>query len=159
VAQIDKRVHRVPCPTCGAPIGRVCKRPSQHAAWAPHAPRVEAARDAGLLNDAPPPPRHGHYPMCETCGLPDSGRGEPPTCEGCFLEHARHDIALTGPGELYAPILAYAYEENDARAFLSEAELCAVGDHPLVLFFDERTGEPRPDGKGECQACHRTVNA
>lgn len=32
----------VACETCGVPAGAVCKRPSGHAAWPPHASRVYA---------------------------------------------------------------------------------------------------------------------
>lgn len=41
----------VPCPTCSAPIGLNCKRPSGHGVWGdqPHAARDEAAMKAGLL--------------------------------------------------------------------------------------------------------------
>lgn len=32
----------VPCPTCRAGEGEVCKRPSGHSAWPPHAKRIYA---------------------------------------------------------------------------------------------------------------------
>lgn len=33
----------VPCPTCGAAVGRRCKRPSEHTASQPHRARRRAA--------------------------------------------------------------------------------------------------------------------
>ena len=36
-------VKSVPCPTCHAPAGRSCKRPSGHRAASPHAARIAAA--------------------------------------------------------------------------------------------------------------------
>jgi len=157
----DHRSHRVACPECHAPIGRPCMRPSQHVAWAPHAGRVEAARAAGLYDREDPNERKRapriSRPPCEMCGLPNSGVGEPPRCDGCFLEYARHDIGLTGPGQLYAAVVSYAREENEPDAFLTEAELCEIGSHPLVVYFDGRTGKPFKDGHGVCEACGRTV--
>jgi hypothetical protein len=53
----------VPCPQCGAAIGKPCKRPSQHGVWGnqPHASRDQAALDAGIVRTCPgnphdPPP-------------------------------------------------------------------------------------------------------
>ena len=54
-------VLEVPCPTCQAEVGQVCRRPSGHPTWqgTPHADR-DIAADRG-----------GHYGVCPTarCGL------------------------------------------------------------------------------------------
>ncbi len=41
----------VKCPTCQMPVGRKCRRPSEHNVWGGelHAARDQAAMDAGLL--------------------------------------------------------------------------------------------------------------
>jgi len=41
----------VPCSRCGAPVGKRCRRPSQHRVFGgqPHAERDRAAMDAGFL--------------------------------------------------------------------------------------------------------------
>ncbi len=43
--------EQVPCPVCRAPVGRKCKRPSEHGTWGgqPHPARDQAAMNAGLL--------------------------------------------------------------------------------------------------------------
>lgn len=45
----------VPCPTCKAPIGSICKRPSGHRTYGgvPHPDRDRAAMAAGLLERCP----------------------------------------------------------------------------------------------------------
>lgn len=59
----------VPCPDCGAGIGRKCKRPSGHAAWQNwvHASRDIAADQAG------------HYGVCPhgRCGLANGASTAP----------------------------------------------------------------------------------
>jgi hypothetical protein len=42
----------VPCPTCNAPVGIKCKRPSGHGCQ-PHAARDTAAMVAGVLQKCP----------------------------------------------------------------------------------------------------------
>lgn len=57
----DPRLE-VPCPTCGAAIGRSCKRPSGHVAPEPHVPREQAAIDAGHLTaHCPAEPQAGLF--------------------------------------------------------------------------------------------------
>lgn len=48
----------VPCPSCNAPIGRKCKRPSEHGVYGgqPHAARDRAAMEAGFLELCPAGP-------------------------------------------------------------------------------------------------------
>ena len=45
----------VPCPCCGAGIGRMCRRPSEHRTFGgePHAQRDKAAMDAGIIMKCP----------------------------------------------------------------------------------------------------------
>lgn len=61
-------VLEVECPTCGAPVGKRCRRPSEHTVWGgePHAERDRLAD------------RHGHYGTCPLgeCGLENVARRE-----------------------------------------------------------------------------------
>lgn len=48
----------VPCPQCQAPVGRPCKRPSEHNVWGnqPHASRDQLAMERGFLKPCPKGP-------------------------------------------------------------------------------------------------------
>lgn len=45
--------YEVACPVCKAPPGRLCKRPSEHAAWTIHPERDGAALKAGFIKPCP----------------------------------------------------------------------------------------------------------
>lgn len=45
----DPRLE-VPCPSCDAPVGSKCKRPSGHTVKTPHVPREEAALEADEID-------------------------------------------------------------------------------------------------------------
>lgn len=47
----DIQARSVPCPNCGASEGSKCERPSGHTVRNSHADRVQAAREAGVLDD------------------------------------------------------------------------------------------------------------
>lgn len=52
----------VPCPVCGASVGKPCMRPSEHKAVSLHAGRDRAAMAAGVLK------------KCSGAKAPDGGR-------------------------------------------------------------------------------------
>ncbi|MDF9747871.1 zinc finger domain-containing protein [Natrinema salsiterrestre] len=47
--RVREIADEVACPTCGANAGRKCQRPSGHRVRSAHADRVDAAREAGIL--------------------------------------------------------------------------------------------------------------
>lgn len=47
----DRAARGVPCPDCGAGVGTKCQRPSGHSVRKSHADRVEAAVEAGIIDD------------------------------------------------------------------------------------------------------------
>lgn len=59
-------VTRVPCPTCRAPAGAWCVRPSGHKAQELHIDREQAALDAGVLQRClASPPKGDQQPAPE----------------------------------------------------------------------------------------------
>lgn len=54
-------VTRVPCPTCRAPAGAWCVRPSGHKAQELHIDREQAALDSGALQRCPASPPKGDW--------------------------------------------------------------------------------------------------
>lgn len=48
----ERLAKKVPCPYCGANAGRKCQRPSGHRIRKPHVDRIDAASDAGILDDS-----------------------------------------------------------------------------------------------------------
>jgi len=49
--QRDRDARGVPCPDCGAGTGTKCQRPSGHSVRKSHADRVEAAVEAGIIDE------------------------------------------------------------------------------------------------------------
>jgi hypothetical protein len=47
----DRAARKVACPDCGAGTGTKCERPSGHSVRKSHAVRVEAAVEAGIIDD------------------------------------------------------------------------------------------------------------
>lgn len=45
----DEKARQVPCPSCGAGVGRKCQRPGGHRVRKSHVDRKDAAREAGIL--------------------------------------------------------------------------------------------------------------
>jgi hypothetical protein len=95
-------VLEVACPTCRAPAGRNCRRPSGHQAWGPHgrfcSPRDVAADLAGAYGPCPlglcgmdgainrekkAPPVNVDQPDFFRCMKIPSGDGSRCLCDGC----------------------------------------------------------------------------